>query len=338
MGTCFEEDKEMKRPCFTVVVAMYNAADTICRCLDSLLAQTLTDIQIVCIDDHSTDDTLQKACGYMLRDERVEVLHLSENRGPAHARNAGLRHARGKYTTFLDSDDLMASDALELAAQSFEAHDDTDCVMFTVLTTSTTGQQTEYYMPTRRLTGNEAFDLSLDWTIHGLYAWRTPLHERFPYDETCRTFSDDNTTRMHYLHSRYVDTCKGVYHYIQRLGSISTVADMSRLNHLVATASMKKQLLMAGAAHDILCKYENVRWLVLVDTLYFLYSNRHRFSSSDVAAALDTVHQHWQSIEARRLKKSLKYKLGYAPMRFSWRLFLLEERVYFWLKLLLGRC
>ena len=83
----------------SVLVAVYNSAKYISRCMDSLLAQTLKDIQIICIDDCSTDESLEILNKYADTDPRIDVISLKENCGQAHARNEGLRRAGGKYIT-----------------------------------------------------------------------------------------------------------------------------------------------------------------------------------------------------------------------------------------------
>ena len=91
----------------SVLVAVYNSAKYIRRCMDSLLAQTLKDIQIICVDDCSTDESLEILNKYADTDPRIDVISLKENRGQAHARNEGLSLAGGKYITFVDSDDWL---------------------------------------------------------------------------------------------------------------------------------------------------------------------------------------------------------------------------------------
>ena len=81
----------------TVLVAAYNAEKYLETCLDSLAAQTLKDIQIVCIDDASTDSTLQILQRYAAKDSRIQILQRSENAGQAVARNMGIDVADGDY-------------------------------------------------------------------------------------------------------------------------------------------------------------------------------------------------------------------------------------------------
>ena len=101
-------------------MAVYNSEAFLKESIDSLLGQTMKEIQVVCVDDASTDGSLAILNGYAQRDSRVEVIHLVENKGQAHARNVGLRHARGEYVCMLDADDSFSPDALSEAVKVME--------------------------------------------------------------------------------------------------------------------------------------------------------------------------------------------------------------------------
>ena len=83
------------------------------QCLDSLLAQTFQDFELLLVDDGSTDDSIQIEKRYEDKNLRVRLL-LKEHSNAGDARNLGLENARGKYITFLDSDDFFEPDMLEL--------------------------------------------------------------------------------------------------------------------------------------------------------------------------------------------------------------------------------
>ena len=100
-------------PQVSVVVPAYDVAAYLPACLDSLLGQTLRELEVVVVDDGATDDSGAIADAYAARDSRVRVVHI-ENRGLGAARNEGIRHARGEYLGFCDADDLMTPRALEL--------------------------------------------------------------------------------------------------------------------------------------------------------------------------------------------------------------------------------
>lgn len=97
----------------SVVVPVYNTAPYLAQCLDSLIGQSLADIEIICVDDGSTDDSPSILQEYAERDARIKVLS-QQNQFAGVARNNGMTAACGEYIMFCDSDDFMADNALEL--------------------------------------------------------------------------------------------------------------------------------------------------------------------------------------------------------------------------------
>lgn len=96
----------------SVIIPVYNAADYLSPALDSVLDQTLTELEVICIDDGSADDSLEILKEYQERDGRVRIV-TETNAGPAIARNNGMRRARGEYIAFLDADDFYEPTFLE---------------------------------------------------------------------------------------------------------------------------------------------------------------------------------------------------------------------------------
>lgn len=99
-------------PKVSVVIPVYNTEEYLHSCLDSLRGQTLQELEIICVDDGSTDGSLAVLKGYAEHDPRFHIF-AQKNQGPGAARNAGLDQASGKYLIFLDSDDWFESDFLE---------------------------------------------------------------------------------------------------------------------------------------------------------------------------------------------------------------------------------
>ena len=96
----------------SVIVPVYNVEKYLKRCLDSLINQTLSDIDIICINDGSKDSSLQILEQYAKKDSRI-VIYNQENSGVSVARNTGLEHASGEYIGFVDSDDWVDLDFYE---------------------------------------------------------------------------------------------------------------------------------------------------------------------------------------------------------------------------------
>lgn len=101
-------------PKISVVIPVYNVEDYLSQCLDSVINQTLQDIEIICVDDGSTDDSYGILQEYAQKDKRIIILQQN-NAGAGVARNTGIKIARGEYLSILDSDDFFDVDMLEKA-------------------------------------------------------------------------------------------------------------------------------------------------------------------------------------------------------------------------------
>lgn len=100
----------------SVVIPVYNVAPYLRQCLDSVAGQTLGELEVICVDDGSTDESPEILAEYARRDPRFRVL-TRKNAGPGTARNAGLDAAQGEYLIFLDSDDWFEPELLEALVQ-----------------------------------------------------------------------------------------------------------------------------------------------------------------------------------------------------------------------------
>lgn len=108
-------------PTFTVVVPLYNTERYIAEALNSLLAQTFEDFEVVVVNDASSDNGPQIVDGFIALDPRIRMV-TQENRGLAGARNTGIREARGRYLALLDADDLFLPQKLERHFDHLEAN------------------------------------------------------------------------------------------------------------------------------------------------------------------------------------------------------------------------
>ena len=106
----------------SVIVPVYNTGKYLYECLDSIINQSLKDIEIICVDDGSTDNSLEILEEYAKKDSRVKV-YSNENKGLSIARNLGMEHANGKYIGFVDSDDYVDEFMFEKMYISCEQND-----------------------------------------------------------------------------------------------------------------------------------------------------------------------------------------------------------------------
>lgn len=102
----------MDKAKISIVVPVYNVQSELSRCVDSILNQTYKNLEVILVDDGSTDGCPAKCDAYAKADERIQVIH-KPNGGLSSARNAGLRAAKGDWVLYIDSDDYVLSDACE---------------------------------------------------------------------------------------------------------------------------------------------------------------------------------------------------------------------------------
>lgn len=112
----------MAAPIVSVVMATYNGAQWVVPTIESLLAQSLPDFELIVVDDCSTDDT--RAVLAAIDDPRIRIIHAEQNRGPVHSRNRGFAEARGRYIAALDQDDVCHPERLARQVTFLDAHDD----------------------------------------------------------------------------------------------------------------------------------------------------------------------------------------------------------------------
>lgn len=100
------------KPVVSIIVPVYNVASYLTECLDSILSQTYSSLEVILVNDGSTDNSVVLCQNYCIKDTRVKLLD-KENGGVSSARNAGLDTATGSYVSFVDSDDVLAPDYVE---------------------------------------------------------------------------------------------------------------------------------------------------------------------------------------------------------------------------------
>ena len=132
----------------SVVIPVYNAENTIRETLDSVLGQSLKEIEVICVDDGSRDNSVAVIREYMARDSRVSLI-CQQNRYAGAARNAGIEAAKGEYLFFLDADDYVLDYALEAVCGKAVKHR-LDCLKFLAMTRD---EKEERYVDKRRNNG-----------------------------------------------------------------------------------------------------------------------------------------------------------------------------------------
>ena len=110
---------ELENPLITIIIPIYNREQTLERCLCSVLRQTYSHLEIIAVDDGSTDHSRVILDKYQKKDSRLRVVR-KENSGVSESRNLGLQLARGEYIQFVDADDWITRDATEILLKAMQ--------------------------------------------------------------------------------------------------------------------------------------------------------------------------------------------------------------------------
>ena len=105
-------------PFLSIIMPVYNAEKYLEDSITSILDQTMQDFELILINDCSTDNSRRLCEKYVQQDSRVVMIHLEKNGGAGNARNIGIQKAKGKYITFMDSDDVIERNLYEIAHQA----------------------------------------------------------------------------------------------------------------------------------------------------------------------------------------------------------------------------
>lgn len=214
----------MNNKLISVIVPVYNVEHYLNRCVDSILAQTYSDLEILLVDDGSTDGSGELCDAYARQDARVQVIH-KKNGGLSDARNCGIEHAKGRYFCFVDSDDGIAPQMIEVLYRNLlNAGADVSAVALKCFSTEELPVIEDALKKVQYMTGKEALRSILQSEELGDFAVNK-LYKRELFENVCyplgRMMEDQGTTY------KLLDKCQGVaycpvplYFYYQRPDSI----------------------------------------------------------------------------------------------------------------------
>ena len=158
----------MNNDLISVVVPVYNVEPYLKRCVDSIIGQSYKNIEIILVDDGSTDGSSVVCDGYLNVDDRIMVIH-QENKGLSNARNTGIENAKGKYISFVDSDDYLDVNFIEILHQNI-VEQGADIVVCDLLGFDS---QTLEFSPRVRCIENGFIDVNhiFEMMMHSDYPW-----------------------------------------------------------------------------------------------------------------------------------------------------------------------
>lgn len=227
------------KPVVTVVMAVYNAAKTLPRAIESVMGQTFPDWRMICVNDGSTDDSLELLEEYAKKDSRIVVLS-QHNQGPAAARANAYERLETSYAIMLDADDYYSPDLLEQCVDMV-IKAEADIALPNVKIELSSGGFMEWFhsyhlKPGIVMPGREAFARTfIQPSIHGWNLWRTELLKQFAVGDNA-TYNmlnaDEYIQRLLLLNSKKVVFTGGTYYYTCNRESITKKFSIRQLGYL----------------------------------------------------------------------------------------------------------
>jgi len=260
-----------KSPTVSVIVPIYNVEKYLRQCLDSIVGQTLQDIEIILVNDGSTDGSLKVIHEYASRDSRIKVID-KKNEGGGSARNAAYPHITGKYAYFADPDDWLELDLCEKATKRIE-ETGADVVYFSAVREFSNGRRKPVMrfnrgFPSIRITPDHRIDLLRSCDAPWLKLWRTEflLRHQILFSEGKRPHNDVvHSWKGCALAEKIAILDKCLYHS-RRLRPGSYQATLDR-NHLVIAGTMVK----VEETYRKIGKFDEYRHILIPQKLHRFY-------------------------------------------------------------------
>ncbi|PGT18403.1 MULTISPECIES: glycosyltransferase [Bacillus cereus group] len=237
----------MERPKISIVVAAYNVESYIGKCLESLITQSIKEIEILVVNDGSRDNTVEIADEFAKRDKRVKVIS-QENGGLSAARNTGIDHASGEFIAFVDGDDYLDKSMYETLYKKIVT-DNIDLVVCGFKKVWLDGKanklrEKDYYFNQNLLNGDILENFLCRHDEPFVVAWnklyRTEIIKQNGLHFENRAFFEDVGFMPRYLYyAKSIDSIDfPLYYYVQREGSITKSYNPMIGNSLVNTTRL----------------------------------------------------------------------------------------------------
>lgn len=319
--------KQANEPTVSVVVAIYNVSDYLKKCVDSILDQTYDKLEIILVDDGSTDNSGEICDDYEKADNRVLALHKT-NGGLSDARNAGIKKSTGEYITFIDGDDYIDRDYIETLIDSIRKYDSDISIVghkikYPKNIYEKRASKSEVFSPEDALR-EILYDREIDLSAWGKL-YKTSLFNGVRYPKG-RLFEDSATTYLLFDKAKKISVApKSKYNYIIRSTSITNTGFNSKKYDLIASTQEMTDF--------IINKYPNLKsacerrmmWAHL-STLTQLAKSKNP-SKNDINKLMSYIKKQRKAIlEDKNISKRDRLSLystyfGFTGFKLSWKIY-----------------
>lgn len=284
-------------------MAVYNAAQYLDEAVTSVLKQSLSEWELLCIDDGSEDDSFAVLLKYAERDDRIK-LYRQVNAGPMAARVVGIKQAVGEYIMYLDADDWFSADLLEKTYKR-AVETGADTVAPDVYSNKDKWNEKYEIDISTVLTSVEAFAETFPWRkVHGINLWKTSLLKMFAtldFVEENNFNADEVLQRLLLLNSNKLVYSEGFYFYRENPESITHKLTLRQFKRLEGN---RKLIRMAEEYHvgtGIEKKVKAFAFLNLIYLLELFFRQRKQLTAEEQKTAMQLLREEYANFEKPEL-------------------------------------
>ena len=235
----------------SVVIPVYNGAQYLEKCLGSLLAQSYQHWEAILVDDSSTDNSFEVLQEFARRDSRFHAYRKANQRFACHGIRYGVEHAKGKWFCYMSQDDRLSPDYLEqtlAAARSAGAE-----IALGRLVHFYDDVEEPFEMPVSEgdvISGREAFELSLDWRIHGFCLISMDLIRRLGISTELLNDDEYDTRRQFFSACKVVVSGSTFYYHVGNPQSITRKWDVAQLDYITVAHRLRLLARLSALSPD----------------------------------------------------------------------------------------
>jgi glycosyltransferase involved in cell wall biosynthesis len=289
----------------SIIVPCYNSEGFIVETIESLTSQTHRELQVICVNDGSTDGTEAIIKNLATGDQRIELVS-KENGGIESAIKTAIDSVKGEYVFLIGHDDTLQENTIEEALKPFINDNHMDAVRPDLYFVFKDASKNFEKKGRRNLTGKEAFLATIgSWEIHTFCLWRTSIFKQIKEMDAQGTFNfDELATRYLLLQCRTVGYCGGGYNYLQHQQSVTKKISAKRFE-ILKTDILIRDLIINNNLYDQVAEKFEFYILGNLTALAALFFSTDILTKKDKQLSLDLLKNSYKKLNKRIVLSSM---------------------------------
>ncbi len=307
-ANCFVDLKKCNK-IVSIIIPIYNVEKYLERCLDSVSKQTYTNIEVLLIDDCSTDSSANIAKKYTNNDKRFKYIKCVKNKGASSARNKGIKNAVGDYICFVDSDDWVSEYYVEklLSSAIFNNSEITVCDYIMSYDNGEQKKGNSLSLINNQSSINEKIAYIRNHPVAKLFEKKFLFKQKIEFPENIKRAEDISTIIPLLTHAKNISIIDdGLYYYYQRDNSTSNISDKSRID-----LSFYDETIDLMVKRSQIKYKDEIEYHCIIELMYgkIMLMIQHQYNNKEIKQYIEEfnkTHKNW--IKNKYISKMNKLK------------------------------